>query len=411
MWWEIASTRLGEPGYPLVENRVQSEIMKFACAEAGPISRSKLTGLIGVSRSKVSMEVQQLLEAGLLVEGGLAKSDGGRRSSLLGIPRSAGVIAAVDLGATSIEVALTTLGGEILVCRSEHADIKDGPKPILRRTKEILSEILGEQSVNPQEVLAIGMGVPGPVEQAAGILRSPPIMPGWDRFPIRSAFAGDYAAPVFIDNDVNLMALGEHWGGVGRGVDNMLFVKVGTGIGGGIIADGHLYRGTHGCAGDIGHISVDPEGPICTCGNPGCLEAMAAAPAIVIEAERRAREGLSPVLAEKLAERGELDAMAVGEAAAVGDYEALEIIRGSGRLIGHVIASLVSVLNPSLIVIGGGVAQIGHSFLAEIRSTVYQRSLPLATRNLPIVLSELEDTAGVMGASVMAAECVLTVAE
>lgn len=236
-------------------------------------------------------------------------------------------------------------------------------------------------------------------------------MPGWDRFPIRAAFTGDYAAPVFIDNDVNLMALGEHRGGVGRGVDNMLFVKVGTGIGGGIIADGRLYRGTHGCAGDIGHISVDPEGPICTCGNPGCLEAMAAAPAIVLEAERRAKEGLSPVLAKKLKERGELDAGAVGEAAAIGDYEALEIIRGSGRLIGRVLASLVSVLNPSLIVIGGGVAQIGHSFLAEIRSTVYQRSLPLATRNLPIVLSELEDAAGVTGASVMAAEGVLSVTE
>ena len=357
------------------------------------------------------MEVQQLLEAGLLVDNGLAKSDGGRRSSLLSIPRSAGVIAAVDLGATSIEVALTKLGGEILVCRSEPADIKDGPKPILRRAKALLAELLDEQPAGPRDVLAIGMGVPGPVEQAAGILRSPPIMPGWDRFPIRGAFAGDYAAPVFIDNDVNLMALGEHRGGVGRGVDNMLFVKVGTGIGGGIIADGHLYRGTHGCAGDIGHISVDPDGPICTCGNSGCLEAMAAAPAIVLEAERRAREGLSTVLAKKLEECGELDARDVGEAAMVGDYEALDIIRGSGRLIGSVLASLVSVLNPSLIVIGGGVAQIGHSFLAEIRSTVYQRSLPLATRNLPIVLSELEETAGVTGASVIAAEGVLSVPE
>jgi len=403
--------RLRDPEYPLVENRVQSDIMKFACAEAGPISRSRLTGLIGVSRSKVSMEVQQLLEAGLLVDNGLAKSDGGRRSSLLSIPRSAGVIAAVDLGATSIEVALTKLGGEILVCRSEPADIKDGPKPILRRAKALLAELLDEQPAGPRDVLAIGMGVPGPVEQAAGILRSPPIMPGWDRFPIRGAFAGDYAAPVFIDNDVNLMALGEHRGGVGRGVDNMLFVKVGTGIGGGIIADGHLYRGTHGCAGDIGHISVDPDGPICTCGNSGCLEAMAAAPAIVLEAERRAREGLSTVLAKKLEECGEFDARDVGEAAMVGDYEALDIIRGSGRLIGSVLASLVSVLNPSLIVIGGGVAQIGHSFLAEIRSTVYQRSLPLATRNLPIVLSELEETAGVTGASVIAAEGVLSVPE
>ncbi len=232
-------------------------------------------------------------------------------------------------------------------------------------------------------------------------------MPGWDRFPIREAFAGEYAAPVFVDNDVNVMALGEHWGGVGRGVDNLLFVKIGTGIGGGIIADGRLYRGIQGCAGDIGHICADPDGPACTCGNRGCLEAMAAAPAIVRKAERCARDGMSPILSEVLDEKGELSARDVGDAASLGDYRAIDIIRESGRLVGGVLATLVSTLNPSLIVIGGGVANIGHSLLAEIRSTVYRRSLPLATRNLPIVLSELEGVAGVTGASVLAAEGVL----
>ena len=353
------------------------------------------------------MEVGRLLEAGLLVEDGLAESEGGRRSSLLRIPRSAGLVAAVDLGATSIDVALSTLGGRLLAHVGEPADIRDGPQPILSRVKELLAELLDEQSAGPQDVLAIGMGVPGPVEQASGLLRSPPIMPGWDLFPIRNAFAGEYAAPVFIDNDVNVMALGEHWGGVGKGVDNMLFVKIGTGIGGGIIADGRLYRGIQGCAGDIGHICVDPEGPVCTCGNRGCFEAMAAAPAIALKAERCAREGLSQILSEVLSERGELSAKDVGEAASLGDYHALEIIRETGRLVGRVLATLVSTLNPSLIVIGGGVANIGHSLLAEIRSAVYSRSLPLATRNLPIVLSELDQVAGVTGASVLAAEGVL----
>lgn len=395
--------------YPLVENRTQAGIMNYARVAARPVSRSELTNFLDVSRTKVSAEVGQLIEVGLLVEDGLAESDGGRRSSLLNIPRSAGVIAAVDLGATSIDVALTTLGGEILAHKAESADIREGPRSILGRVKILLAELLEGQAVEPQEVLSIGIGVPGPVEQAAGVLRSPPIMPGWDRFPIRSVFAGEYAAPVFVDNDVNAMALGEYWGGVGKGVDNMLFVKVGTGIGGGIIADGRPYRGTQGCAGDIGHLSVDPEGPVCTCGNRGCLEAMAAAPAIVVEAERRAREGLSPALAAILAEQGELSARDVSRAATLGDYEALMIIRESGRLIGRVLATLVSVLNPSLIVIGGGVSRIGHSFLAEIRSTAYHRSLPLATKNLPIVLSELEEDAGILGASVLAAEGVLTV--
>jgi glucokinase-like ROK family protein len=394
-------------GYPLIEDRIQSEIMRYIRGVDRPVPRSEMTEALGVSRSKISLEVGRLLEAGLLVEDGLAESEGGRRSSLLRIPRSAGLIAAVDLGATSIDVALSTLGSELVAHRGEEADVREGPKRILGRVKDLLSELLDEQGASRRDVRAIGVGVPGPVEQASGLLRSPPIMPGWDRFPIRDAFAGEYAAPVFVDNDVNVMALGEHWGGVGKGVDNVLFVKIGTGIGGGIIADGHLYRGTQGCAGDIGHICVDTDGPVCSCGNRGCLEAMAAAPAIVSKAERCARDGFSPTLSEVLEERGELSAKDVGEAASVGDYHALEIIRESGRLVGQALATLVSTLNPSLIVIGGGVANIGHSLLAEIRSTVYRRSLPLATRNLPIVLSELDQVAGVTGASVLAAEGVL----
>jgi glucokinase-like ROK family protein len=395
-------------GYPLIEDRIQAEIMCYVRAVDRSVARSEMTEALGVSRSKISLEVGRLLEAGLLAEDGLAESEGGRRSSLLRIPRSAGLIAAVDLGATSIDVALSTLGSELVAHRGEPADVREGPKVVLGCVKNLLSELLEEQGASRHEVRAIGVGVPGPVEQASGLLRSPPIMPGWDRFPIRDAFAGEYAAPVFVDNDVNVMALGEHWGGVGKAVDNLLFVKIGTGIGGGIIADRSLYRGTQGCAGDIGHICVDPDGPVCSCGNRGCLEAMAAAPAIASKAERCARGGLSPNLSMVLEERGELSARDVGQAASVGDYHALEIIRESGRLVGQALATLVSTLNPSLIVIGGGVANIGHSLLAEIRSTVYRRSLPLATRNLPIVLSELDETAGVVGASVLAAEGVLT---
>ena len=396
--------------YPLVEDRVQAEIMAYVRAEAGPISRARLIEALNSSRGKISAEVARLIEKGLLAEKGLAQSDGGRRSSLLGISPSAGLIAAVDIGATSIDVALTTLGSELLARRGEPADVRDGPLSTLDRVKFLLSELLDEQAANARDVLAIGVGVPGPVEQASGLLTVPPIMPGWDRFPIREAFAGEYAAPVFVDNDVNVMALGEHWGGVAKGVDDMMFVKIGTGIGSGIIIGGHLHRGTQGCAGDFGHICVDPDGPLCSCGNAGCLEALAAAPAIVLQAERCAREGESPLLMALLREKGELTMKVVGEAARRGDYCALTIIRKSGRLIGQTLASAVNVLNPSMIVIGGGVSRVGNALLAEVRSAVYQRSLPLATRNLPIVMSELDDVAGVVGASAMAAGEVLSFA-
>ena len=394
--------------YPLVENRAQAEIMSRVHAEARPVSRGKLTGALGSSRGKISAEVARLVEAGLLVEEGFAESEGGRRSSLLGIPRSAGMIAAIDIGATSIDVALTTLGSEILAHRDEPADVRFGPQPVLGRVKDLISELLEELGASPRDILAVGVGVPGPVEQASGLLTVPPIMPGWDRFPIRDYFAREYAAPVFVYNDVNVMALGEHWGGVGKGVDDMIFVKIGTGIGSGIIIGGRLHRGAQGCAGDLGHVSVDPNGPTCTCGNRGCLEAMAAAPAMVLEAERCIRDGNSTVLADILREHGEITAKDIGEAARRSDYCASTVIRRSGALIGQTLADMVSVLNPSMIVIGGGVSRVGNALLAEVRSAVYQRSLPLATRNLPIVMSELDDVAGVLGASVMAARGVLS---
>jgi glucokinase-like ROK family protein len=393
--------------YPLVENRAQAAIMAYIHAEARPVSKAQLTGSLNASRGKISTEVTRLIEAGLLADEGFAVSEGGRRSSLLGIPFSAGLIAAIDVGATSIDVALTTLGSKLVAHRGEPADVRDGPRPVLDRVKALLGELLEEQASLPQDVLAIGIGVPGPVEQASGRLTVPPLMPSWDRFPIRDVFAGEYAAPVFVDNDVNIMALGEHWGGVAKGIDDIIFVKVGTGIGSGIIIGGRLHRGAQGCAGDFGHICVDSDGPLCTCGNTGCLEAVAAAPAIVLATETCTREGQSASLTPVLQEKGELSMKDVGEAAKHGDYCALTIIRKSGRLIGETLASAVNVLNPSMIVIGGGVSRVGHTLLAEIRSAVYQRSLPLATRNLPIVLSELENDAGLVGASVMAADGVL----
>ncbi len=403
-------TTEARPRYPLIQNRAQSAIMAYAHAEARPVSRARFTEVLGSSRGKASAEVARLTEAGLLAEEGLAESEGGRRSSLLGIPRSAGLIVAVDIGATSVDVALTTLGSGIIAHKAESADVRLGPRQVLGRVKEIVADLLEEQGARRGDILAVGVGVPGPVEQATGLLTVPPIMPGWDRYPIREVLVREYAAPVFVDNDVNVMALGEHWGGVGKGIANVIFVKVGTGIGSGIIIGDRLHRGPQGCAGDLGHVMVDPNGPTCTCGNRGCLEAMAAAPAMVAEAERCARRGESEIMAAVLKERGELTTVDIGEAARRGDRCALDVIRTSGRLVGQTLASLVSVLNPSLIVIGGGVSHIGNTLLAEIRSAVYQRSLPLATRNLPVVMSELDERAGVVGASVIAAGGVLAAA-
>jgi glucokinase-like ROK family protein len=251
---------------------------------------------------------------------------------------------------------------------------------------------------------AIGIGVPGPVSFRDGVPVSPPIMPGWDRFPVREFLTREHGCPAVVDNDVNIMAIGERHGGVAHSVDDFLFVKIGTGIGCGIHLSGDVYRGTDGCAGDIGHIQVDSHGPVCSCGNVGCLEAMFSGAALAREAAAAARAGASPALADRLAASGAVTARDVAEGAGEGDITCIKLIRDGGRRVGGVLAGLVSFANPSMIVIGGGLAQLGHILLAEIRSVVYRRSLPLATGNLPVVLSELGPRAGVTGAAVLASD-------
>jgi glucokinase-like ROK family protein len=372
-------------------------------AAPAPVSRAKLGLRLGLGRNVVGVEVRRLLDAGVLEEAGFEDSRGGRRSLLLQISRGAGLLGAIDLGATSIDVALTTLSGEILARAAEPADIGVGPKRILRRALSLMRSLFGGDVGSPTDLRAVGVGVPGPVDQAEGRVVAPPIMPGWNSFPVRAAVAELVACPVSVDNDVNLMALGEHVCGSARGIDDFVFVKVGTGIGAGIFMNGDVMRGADGCAGDLGHISVNPEGRLCRCGNRGCLELESAGPAIARAGAEAAVRGEAPLLAAILERQVALTASDVGEAASHGDLGALTVVRLAASRIGFSLASVVSLFNPSLIVIGGGVSRIGDAFLAEIRTAVYRRSLPLATRNLPIVTSELGEDAGVIGASVLAA--------
>jgi glucokinase-like ROK family protein len=229
-------------------------------------------------------------------------------------------------------------------------------------------------------------------------------MPGWDDYPVRDRLALSLDAPVWVDNDVNVMALGEWRAGVAKGHQNVVFVKIGTGIGAGLISDGQLHRGSEGSAGDVGHIQVAEDGTPCRCGNVGCLEAIAGGDAIGREGEALAMSGRSQMLAEVLATRGTITARDVGEAAGRGDVEAAGLLERSARYVGTTIAAIVNLFNPSMIVLGGGVTGVGDRYLAAIRQTVYHRSLPLATRRLQIVPSGLGPRAGVVGVAAMVAD-------
>lgn len=377
----------------------------------GPLSRTDIADATGYSRSKITAVVQQLTDLGIVEEIGDGESSGGRRPRVLSFKPEFGYLVGVDMGATSLDIALANFNGAI-IARSTHAiDVRSGAPATLTLLRDHLLIHLNERDIPTSKVYAIGIGVPGPVDFAAGRLISPPIMPGWDGYPIREFLGETFSqAVIIVDNDVNVMALGELRAGAGSSHENFIFVKVGTGIGAGIVCKGEVYRGADGCAGDIGHICADNNGPTCHCGNIGCLEAIAAGPPIAARALEVARAGGSPIL-QKYAEAGggKLTALDVGRAAAEGDAAANEIIHDSGRIIGEVLAGLVNFFNPSLILIGGGVSSIGHQFLAAIRRGVLHRSLPLSTRHLHIDISRMGQNAGVTGAIALAMEHVFTV--
>jgi glucokinase-like ROK family protein len=365
-------------------------------------SRSELVARTGLSRGIVAQRVSELIELGLVVDGELGPSTGGRPPRQMTFHAAAGHVLVADLGATSIDVAVTDLDGRILGHRDEPADIAAGPEACLHRVDELFEELSSATRDLPGRLWGIGIGIPGPVEFRSGRPVSPPIMPGWDGYPVRERFAARHAAPVWVDNDVNLLALGEWRSGIAVGHDNVIVVKIGTGIGAGIISNGRIHRGAQGSAGDVGHIQVvDDASVVCRCGNVGCLEALAGGGALARDGEAAAIDGRSERLRTAFDQHGKVSAEDVARAASFGDPVSVALLQSAGRRVGLMLASVVNLFNPSLVVIGGGVAQSGDQLLAAIRETVYRRSLPLATRELLLKRSSLGALAGVIGASSM----------
>ncbi len=371
-------------------------------------SRHGMAERLGFSRSKANALIAGLVDQGLLAEAGLQRSSGGRRAENLQISGSLGVLVGVDIGATSLDLAVLGPDLQPLAQHAEPADVGHGPGVVLARVRVLMRELLSRCGLDASKVMGIGIGVPGPVNFQIGQLVNPPLMPAWDGFSIREALREDYAAPVFVDNDVNLMALGELWR-LKRTLSNFLVIKVGTGIGCGIVCHGEVYRGAAGSAGDVGHICVDQEGPRCHCGNVGCVEMMAAGPAIARMAVHAAEAGESAMLAERLRAQGRLDALDVAHAGRAGDAAANAIIQRAGSLLGQMLASVVNFFNPSHVFIGGGITHIGPLFLAAVRQSVYQRSLALSTRHLEIQYTPLGAQAGLIGAGVLAMQETLKV--
>ena len=358
-------------------------------------TRAAIAQRTGLARSTVTQRIDALLESGLIYEAGDSESTGGRPPGRLAFNHRAGIVLAADLGATHSRLAVSDLVGTPLSEIAFRMDIARGPKKVLATVHERFARLLKEAGCKPADVRGIGLGVPGPVAFASGQPVAPPIMPGWDGFSIPDWFVGHFPdVPVLVDNDVNIMALGEHWANH-RDVDHLLFVKVGTGIGCGIVADGAIHRGAEGAAGDIGHIPVtDDENVTCRCGNIGCLEAVAGGRALALQLEAAGYKANSSQDVVRFVRDG--------------NGEAIRMVREAGRALGEVMAACVNFFNPGVIVVGGDIGEVHEQLLAGLREVVFQRSLPLATRDLRVVTSELGDRAGVVGAASMVIESILS---
>lgn len=362
--------------------------------EGRAVTRTDVMDVTGLSRSTVMQRLGVLLSAGLLVEAPEAgPSSGGRRPAALSFNERVGVVLAADLGAGHGRLAVCDLAGESLAEREEPIRIADGPERVLEWVAGRFDELLAEAGRDGGDVLATAIGVPGPVEVASGRPVNPPIMPGWDGYPVAQHLRERFGAPALLERDVHAMALGEHrrhW----PDLSHLVFVKAATGIGAGIIADGELLRGNHGRAGDIGHIRAIRESDVmCSCGNRGCVAVLASGGALV---RQLAEEGFDVASTADVVEL-----VRAGRAAPMNH------VREAGRVLGAALAAVVSVVAPTTIVVGGELAEASEPLLAGIRESVYQRSSALATRELRILTSRLGPRAGVVGATTLALEHVL----
>lgn len=356
-------------------------------------TKAELAALTGLARSTVALRVDALLAAGLLRPAGEAASTGGRPPARVAFNPRAGLALAVDLGATHATVAVADLSGVILDARTRTIDIGDGPEKLLDTILADGAELLAA-TADGLPLVGVGIGVPGPVEHSTGRPTNPPIMPGWDRFDVPGYVQRTFDVPVLVDNDVNILALGEQATSWPR-VDDLIFVKVSTGIGAGIIAGGQLQRGAQGSAGDMGHVQVPVgAGSAREPGDERDLEALASGSALAIALRAAGHEVHS--------------ASDVVDLVRAGNAAAIEATRQAGRDVGEVLATVVNLLNPSIIVLGGSIARAGEHLLAGVREVVYRRSIPLATQHLAIVQSQAGDRAAVLGAAIMVAREVLS---
>ena len=364
------------------------------------VARTDIAQELGLTRASVTILINDLIESGIILETESRSTRSGRPPVVLDINPKSGLAAAIDMGATHVSVAIGDFSAHILEEVEQPFRIASGPKQCLEESDRVLRKMLEKCGLSLSDLSAVGVSVPGPVITDTGMVMAPPIMPGWDRFPIRTTLENLWNVPVALNNDANFGAIGEWVFGAGRGEKNLAFIKVGSGIGAGLIINRQIFAGTTGSAGEIGHLTIDENGPLCTCGNRGCLEAFAGGQAIELQAQKLVESGKRTLLSDLNTKP--ISVREVAEAARRGDLAAQEILHRSGTFIGIAVAGLINLVNPSVVIIGGGVAEVGELLTAPIRKVVRERSLRAAEHAVKITTAMLGRRSTLIGAMVQA---------
>lgn len=370
------------PGSQTSLHRANLERVVRAVRMAGSLTQAEIARTTGLSAATVSNIVRELKDGGTVEV--TPTSAGGRRARSVSLSGDAGIVIGVDFGHTHLRVAVGNLAHQVLAEESEPLDVDASSEEGFDRAQALVKRLIAATGIGQDKVVGVGLGVPGPIDVSSGTLGSTSILPGWTGINPSEELAGRLGVPVYVDNDANLGALGELvWGG-GRGVKDLAYIKVASGVGAGLVIDGQIYRGPGGTAGEIGHITLDESGPVCRCGNRGCLETFTAARYVL------------PLL--QPSHGPDLTMERVVQLAREGDPGCRRVIGDVGRHIGSGVANLCNLLNPSRVVLGGDLAEAGELVLGPIRESVSRYAIPSAARQLSVAPGALGGRAEVLGA-------------
>lgn len=371
-------------------------------ARFAPISRKEIAQRTNLSPALVTIITEELKRQSYILETGIANSTGGRPPVYLEIYPHAGYVIGINLGMTYISALLMDFSLQPVYKLKIPTLPQEGRERVTDRIVEAIEKIITLAEVPRKKVLAVGIGVPGLVDTKNGISKFSPNL-GWHNVPIRDIIQEKTNIPVLIENDVRCATLGEKFFGAGKGVDNLVCMFVGTGIGAGIIIDGKLYKGVSEGAGEIGHTTILDNGPRCSCGNRGCLEAIASGPAIARRARELIEKGRKSLIYDLV--EGKLEKITgeiVSRAGWSGDELALEILRDTGHYLGIGIANLINLFNPELLILGGGVMQAGDLIFNPMRETLKERVFSMPAEAVKMVFAVLGNEAGMTGAAKIA---------